>query len=39
MFTHLEGEALIVALLMPKGERANWECLSEGLLDYYNSPG
>ena len=39
MFAHLEGEALNVALLMPEGERANWECLSQGLSDYYNSPG
>ena len=39
LFAHLEGEALNVALLMPEGERANWECLSQGLSDYYNSPG
>ena len=39
LFAHLEGEALNVALLMPEGERANWECLSQGLSDYYNFPG
>ena len=39
LFAHLEGEALNVALLIPEGERANWECLSQGLLDYYNSSG
>ena len=39
LFAHLGGEALNVALLMPEGERANWECLSQGLSDYYNSPG
>ena len=36
---HLEGEALNVALLMPKGEREKWEGLSNGLSEYYNSPG
>ena len=39
LFAHLEGETLNVALLMPEGERANWECLSQGLSDYCNSPG
>ena len=39
LFAHLDGEALNVALLMPEGERANWESLSQGLSDYYNSPG
>ena len=39
LFAHLEGEALNVAILMPEGERANWECLSQSLSDYYNSPG
>ena len=39
LFAHLDGEALNVALPMPNGERANWECLSQGLSDYYNSPG
>ena len=27
LFAHLEGEALNVALLMPKGEREKWEDL------------
>ena len=35
----LDGEALNVALLMPEGERADWKGLSQGLSDYYNSPG
>ena len=35
LFSHLEGEALNVALLMPEGERAN----REGLSHYYCSPG
>ena len=39
LFAHLDGEALNVALLMPEGERSNWESLSQGLSDYYNSPG
>ena len=39
LFAHLGGEALNVALLMPEGEWAHWECLSQGLSDYYNSPG
>ena len=39
LFAHLGWEALNVALLMPEGEQANWECLSQGLSDYYNSPG
>ena len=39
LFAHLDGEALNVTLLMPEGERANWEGLSQGLSDYYNSPG
>ena len=39
LFAHLEGEALNVALLMPKGEREKWEGLSNGLSEYYNSPG
>ena len=37
LFAHLE--ALYVALLMPEGERANREGLSQGLSNYYNSPG
>ena len=39
LFAHLEGEALNVALLKPEGERANREGLSQGLSNYYNSPG
>ena len=39
LFTYLGGEALNVALLMPKGEREKWECLLNGLSAYYNSPG
>ena len=39
LFVHLEGEALNVALLMSEGERANREGLSQGLSNYYNSPG
>ena len=27
LFAHLDGEALNVVLLMPEGERANWESL------------
>ena len=36
LFAHLDWEALNE---MPEGERANWESLSQGLSDYYNSPG
>ena len=39
LFTHLDGEVLNVALLMPEEERAKLEGLSQGLSDYYNSPG
>ena len=39
LFAHLEGEALNLALLMPEGERENWEYLPQGLSDYYNCPG
>ena len=39
LFAHLEGEALIVALMMLVAERDKWEDLSNGLSDYYNSPG
>ena len=38
LFAHLEGETLNVALLMPEGERATWEGLSQGISSYYNSP-
>ena len=33
------GEALNVALFMPEEEREKWGCLSNGLSEYYNSPG
>ena len=39
LFAHLEGEALNVALMMSEGERANRKGLSQGLSNYYNSPG
>ena len=39
LFAHLDREALNVALLMPEGERSYWEGLSQGLSDYYKSPG
>ena len=39
LFAHLEGEALNVAVLMSEGECANWKGLSQGLSNYYNSPG
>ena len=39
LFAHLEGEALNVAMLMPEGERANRERLSQGLSNYYYSSG
>ena len=39
LFAHLEGEALNMALLMPEGERANREGLSQGISNYYCSPG
>ena len=39
LFAHLDGEALNVALLMPEEEQPKWEGLSQGLSDYYNSPG
>ena len=38
LLAYLEGEALNVAVLMPEGERANWEGLSQGLSNYYYSP-
>ena len=37
LFTHLE--ALNVALLIPEEEREKWKGLSQGLSEYYNSPG
>ena len=39
LFAHLDGEALNVALLMAEEEQEQWEGLSHGLSEYYNSPG
>ena len=39
LFAHLEGEALNVAFLMLERECANRKGLSQGLSNYYNSPG
>ena len=39
LFTHLDGEALNVALLMPEKVRERWKNLVDGLSEYYNSPG
>ena len=39
LFAHLDGEALNVALLMPMKEREQWKDLSNGISEYYNSPG
>ena len=39
LFAHLDGEALNVALLMPVAERDEWKDISNGLSEYYNSPG
>ena len=39
LFAHLEGEALNVALLMPEGERANRDGLSQGLSIITNREG
>ena len=39
LFAHLDGEALNVALLMPEEERRKWGGLSNGLSEYFNSPG
>ena len=38
MFAQLDGEALNVALLVPEEEREKWRGLSNGLLEYHNSP-
>ena len=32
LFAHLDGEALNVALLMPEGERANWDASHKAFL-------
>ena len=39
LFTHLDGEALNVALLMPVKEREQWKDLSNSLSEHYNYPG
>ena len=39
LFAHLEGEALNVALLLPKEKRESWPGLVNGLSAYYRSPG
>ena len=40
LFAHFGGGgALNVAFILMERERANWECLSQSLSDYYNSPG
>ena len=38
LFAHLEGEALHVALLLPKETRETWIGLVNGLSAYYSSP-
>ena len=39
LFAHLQGEALDVALLLPKEKRESWPHLTQGLAAYYCSPG
>ena len=39
LFTHLDGEALNVALLMLEKVRERWKNLVDGISEYYNSPG
>ena len=39
LLAHLDGEALNVALLMPGGERSDWEGLSQGLSELVQFPG
>ena len=39
MLAHLKGEALNVALLLPKEKRESWTGLVNGLSAYYRSPG
>ena len=39
LFMHLDGEALNVALLMPEEERGKLGGISNGISEYYNSPG
>ena len=39
LFTHLDGEALQVALLMPDRIRERWKDLENELSSYYSTPG
>ena len=39
LFSHLDGEALHVALLMPDKIRERWKDLVTGLSEYYTTPG
>ena len=39
LFTHLEGDALNMALLIPEDQRATRSGLSGALSEYYSSPG
>ena len=39
LFAHLKGEALNVALLLPRERKESWTDLVKGLSDYYRSPG
>ena len=39
LFAHLKGEALNVALLLPRERRESWTGLVKGLSAYYRSPG
>ena len=39
LLAHLKGEALNVALLLPKEKRESWTGLVNGLTAYYRSPG
>ena len=39
VLTHLDGEALKVALLMPDRIRERWKDLVDELSAYYNTPG
>ena len=38
LFAHLKGEALNVALLLPRERRESWTGLVSGLSAYYRSP-
>ena len=39
LFAHLEGEALNMALLLPKEKRESWPGIVNELSAYYRSPG